>query len=207
MFNEDDEVLMRKVAENVSRRVVEVFPDEILVKDETAKLLVTPGHQLSETGLKPFLDLIDTTLGTLYSVIDGRHWRVQKLEEMRQVGLVYIAYSTDEVACFVSVMVVLDHGVKRLYLYEIHVDPFCQHSGLGSFLMDNIEKLVVDLDSCGGDLSCKGISLTVFTDNKLSYNWYLKRGFTITENSPQDKVLRNGTVRVPIYYLMTRDII
>ncbi|CAH6721953.1 hypothetical protein CLIB1444_07S06172 [[Candida] jaroonii] len=197
---------MRNVSKSVSKRVLQIFPQDIYVKDDVAKLSVSPGHQLSEDSLKQYMNLIDTTIGNLYYIMDGKHWKIDKLQEMKEIGLVYISYETDKLVCFVSVMVVLDHGIKKLYLYEIHVDPSYQHSKLGTLLMDGVQKLALDLDSCGDEnLSCKGVNLTVFSANELSYNWYLKRGFRITDNSPQDRVLRNGTSIKATYYLMARD--
>lgn len=210
-FNEDDKVLMTQVAESIAGYIPHIFPQDLAIESTpsitTAKLQVCPTHKLNWETLDQLLSLLDITIGKLYSVIVGVDWKAQKAVELQEPGLVYVWYELDgKIVGFVSFMLVLEDGLKKLYLYEIHVHPQYQHAKLGSSLINSFHRAAKYLDTLEDPLlSCKGTSLTVFSQNNIAHNWYEKLGYRPSESSPMDRTLRSGRVVKPNYYIMTRD--
>ncbi|WEJ93997.1 N-acetyltransferase-domain-containing protein [Yamadazyma tenuis] len=161
-FDESDTALMQRVAEKVGQAVADVFPSVMVIGSEKAFLRVEAAHQLTASDLAPFLSLIGTTIGTLYCQNNGQHWKQEKIVEMKETGLVYVAYMLgDRIIGFISIMLVVDCGEKALYLYEIHIDPDFQDNKLGSKLMGKLHQLSLHLDAQEDDeLSSKRTSLT-----------------------------------------------
>lgn len=201
-FDEDNEILMKYVAEEVGLLVPEVFASTL--EDVGAKLVVDVAHQVEWTELSAYLDLINTTLGATYEAVDGPDWTLAKRQEMQECGLVYVSYKkSDKVVGFVSMRLVMDYGLKKLYLYEIHVDPQYQGHGIGKKLMEYVHQLSDLLSQYPEPLKSTGVSLTVFADNTRAYQMYQSLGYHLTDNSPTDKQLRGKIIR-PVFYLMTR---
>ncbi|EGV60734.1 hypothetical protein CANTEDRAFT_111433 [Yamadazyma tenuis ATCC 10573] len=178
----------------------------MVIGSEKAFLRVEAAHQLTASDLAPFLSLIGTTIGTLYCQNNGQHWKQEKIVEMKETGLVYVAYMLgDRIIGFISIMLVVDCGEKALYLYEIHIDPDFQDNKLGSKLMGKLHQLSLHLDAQEDDeLSSKRTSLTVFSANEKALKWYSKLGYHRSPDSPKDRRLRSGKLVKPTYYLMTR---
>jgi len=66
---------------------------------------------------------------------------------------------------------------NRAYLGLLAVDPSCQHSGLGSLLMDTAE------EHCRG-LGCRYMDINVVNLRQELFGFYHKRGYVETGTSP-----------------------
>lgn len=202
------------VTETLLPYVRSSFPNEILTSSpvHTLKQFVKPIHGLPSKALNSCLNLVDQNLREHYSRLDGKDWKVAKKTEMSEDGLVYLYYKdmeTGTMAAFLSFMITWDDldvkTNKVLYLYEIHVSKEYQGLRIGAQLIESfhaLSQLLNDVDNeiIETDATC----LTVFSDNLQALKWYKKLGYTLTDNSPKDKVLRNKKVIKPSYYLMIR---
>ncbi|KAH3679398.1 hypothetical protein WICMUC_001018 [Wickerhamomyces mucosus] len=154
-----------------------------------------------------FIDLMEITIGNHYRRVDGKEWKIHKLEEMKHNGLVYISYHHEnDLVGFLSFVITMDEfEMKRIfYLYEIHVSPKYQKLKLGTKLIKNYHKLINRLnDTIYKDVDT--FKLTVFSSNSIPLNWYKKMGYKLAEDSPNDKQLRNGKVIKPNYYILIKE--
>ncbi|KAK6454846.1 histone-specific N-acetyltransferase NAT4 [Scheffersomyces xylosifermentans] len=171
-------------------------------------------HNLPPKKLRQFVDLVDRNLGKFYVKHTGKPtWKLDKFEEMRESGLIYVWLTSEDnsIVGFMSFKLCSeDEDETVLYLYEIHIVPQFQALKLGGKLMQIFHALAKDLSDRKSPWyfqSCKATSLTVFTDNSPALSWYLKLGYKIHPNSPQDKHLRSGKVVKPDYYILIRSCI
>lgn len=208
MFDETNKLQMTQVADSIACHVPEVFEPTLATTSCVGELQCAPVHKLTWPKLDQFLQLLDNTIGDLYSMIVGPEWKKEKVIEMQETGLVAVWYQNADadLMAFVTFMLVVELGQKRLYLFEIHVHPKFQGSKLGSQLIEGFHKLARSLNSYNDPLlSCKGTSLTVFSKNERAFSWYTKLGYRLSEESPTDRTLRSGKIVKPDYYIMSRD--
>lgn len=167
-------------------------------------------HHVSDSQLLQFVDLVDANLREFYIKTSGKDWKQSKGKEMLENGLVYTWYEADDksMAAFVSYKLCYDECAecKVLYLYEIHVDPRYQGCGLGLKIMGSFHKLAEHLQRTKHPhfTSLGGTSLTVFPTNVRACQWYFKLGYTFSDGSPRDKILRTKRVIKPAYYILVR---
>ncbi|CDK27391.1 unnamed protein product [Kuraishia capsulata CBS 1993] len=176
---------------------------------EESLLLKTTIKAVSELHiglLTECLELVDLNLSEYYTSIEGPDWKVDKLQEMKEDGLVYCMFHsslTGKPVAFFSFMVTIEEGENVVYLFEIHVSPKWQNAKLGTRLLEYVSDITRSL-SCGfPDIA--GIMLTVFPENR-ALGWYFKNGFTFASHSPRDKTLRFGKVLKPDYYLLFKNV-
>lgn len=211
-FDENDFPLMDEIAANIQGSTLAAF--DPLVRgnlcEEAFSFNCRAIQHVSDNQLLQFVDLVDVNLREFYLKTSGKDWKQAKRKEMLENGLVYTWYEADDgsVAAFISYKLCYDECAecKVLYLYEIHVDPRYQGSGLGLGIMSSFHKLVQQLQLTKQphfhDLG--GTSLTVFPTNVMACQWYFKLGYTFSDGSPLDKVLRTGRVIKPAYYILVR---
>ncbi|KAK7687411.1 hypothetical protein QCA50_009276 [Cerrena zonata] len=184
-------------------------------KDLDATVSIFPVHEMDDDVFEQILDLVDLNLGSYYQKRLGKNWKDEKRDEMEESGLVYVIYTdalTKNIVAFTSVKLVAELAAKVLYLYEIQISSQYQSIGVGSKLISSFHKLATKLNDLVGDAKYKysthfsneGTSLTVFSDNDRALNWYFNLGYTFTDDSPRDKLLRNEKVVKPSFYLLTR---
>lgn len=212
-FDEDDEYFMTEISDKVALIVPEIFPSKIKVAStgEDCQLHCAPIHKLPKERLVQFLDLVETNLKTLYVKYNGLNWKLEKLEEMKEAGLVYLWYtdSKGELLGFISFMLTHSDQYKVLYLYEIHVSPEYHSMKIGTQLIDKLHELSHHLNAISFKqqkylhFRNEGTSLTVFSENVKALQWYHRLGYQLTIDSPTDKTLRNKIVK-PDYYLLIR---
>lgn len=211
-FDEDDEVFMEETSDSVTSVVPEIFPSTIpiVLVEEHCKLHYAPIHRLPKDILIKCLLLIESNLKAFYIKHQGLRWKLDKLKEMQETGLIYVWYtdSNDKLIGFISFMLSYSDQYKVLYLYEIHVATEYQSKKIGSQLIDKLHefshhlKIIASKKHEYRHFVNSGTSLTVFSDNK-ALQWYQKLGYQLTVDSPRDKVLRNKVVK-PEYYLLIR---
>ncbi|KAK6464130.1 acyl-CoA N-acyltransferase [Scheffersomyces coipomensis] len=174
-----------------------------------------PISKLSSSNLKQFLDLVDDNLHQYYEVHHGKLWKDDKRDEMQEDGLIYVWYEfKGELVGFISFKLVDDEeGIDGsvFYLYEIQIKEKFRGQKIGTKLMKNLENLVIYIRTKSNDdkilkinqlQQLSGIALTVFSQNKVAFEWYIRLGFKLSPSSPRDKVLRNGKVLKPDYYIL-----
>lgn len=204
MFDESNPQQMVQIAGTIGQLVPTIFRSSLKFDTISCDLQVSMAHKMKPSDVAPYLSLIDSTIGSLYIAVVGDNWKTEKIREMLEIGLIYVSYYSQELIGFISFMLVLEQGEKKLYLYEIHVNPKYQRLSLGSMLITNFHKLANVLNDSGNPLlSCTGTSLTVFANNSNAIQWYKKLGYTIAQHSPQDTFLRSRVLR-PDYYIMSR---
>ncbi|KAI5969097.1 RNY1, partial [Candida margitis] len=165
---------------------------------------------LPKSFFKSIVDVIEETIGDLYVKNNGNNWKREKKMELKEPGLIFVLFTdpkTSKVVAFICFKLCLeDENNLVLYLYEIHVTSDHQGQGLGQYLIDQFHKLCVDLSNSSNLLyrQLSGTALTVFSDNERALSWYSNMGYKLTDDSPSDKLLRNGKVRKPDYYLLKR---
>lgn len=209
-YDEDDEYQAEMVAESLVPMLKTVFPKKLLGKLSLRS--ITPVHLMDESQVEDYLSLVDENLGSFYIAKNGEDWKEEKLEEMMESGVIYIAYgdTSSNLAGFLSLKLVNEFSSKSLYLYEIHISPKYQKSGLGSKLITGFHDAskLIKLSVNNPDIKYSGFfdlsrtSLTVFSNNR-ALEWYLKLGYFINEDSPRNKTLRNKVVK-PSYYMLSR---
>ncbi|KAK9471518.1 uncharacterized protein V1510DRAFT_420142 [Dipodascopsis tothii] len=145
-------------------------------------------------------NLIESNLKHLYRQSALGWSSVDKQEEMREQGLIYVTLSQHEhhatrVLGFVSFMHTEENGEDVVYCYEIQLASRIQGLGVGKSLMQVVE-------SYAAHCAAPKCMLTVFSANR-AVEFYRKIGYTLAENSPQDRKLRNG-VSKPSYYILEK---
>lgn len=94
-------------------------------------------------------------------------------------------------------MVTYEDGKDVVYCYEIHLSPMARGKGLGVLLMGQMEAI-------GQLIGVEKAMLTVFKSNLAARGFYMKGGYEVDENSPQPRMLRNGTVKEPEYEILSK---
>ncbi|EAZ63498.2 Histone-specific N-acetyltransferase NAT4 [Scheffersomyces stipitis CBS 6054] len=208
ILDEDDVKLMVHVSSEVCARAQSVAVREWT--SESATVRVSAGHSIQPELLSEFVDLVDTNLGKLYVKHSGNNWKENKRKEMSDEGLVYLWIldrANGTLMGFMSFKL-CDEGEDAtvLYLYEIHIVPQYKSLKYGGQLMDVLHSIAKDLTVQAGPWyfeSCLATCLTVFTDNTMALQWYLKLGYQLHPGSPQDRKLRGKTIK-PDYYILFR---
>ncbi|CAX42006.1 histone-specific N-acetyltransferase, putative [Candida dubliniensis CD36] len=208
-FSEDDPFLMEEIAEDLVLN--HLTTNTFSLPNYRTHIETT--HNIQENQLHDFIQLIDDNLGDLYVKSQEQNWKDNKQEEMSEPGLIYVWFTEtttdddDELVGFVSFKLCEDDdGIFVLYLFEIHLTEKYQGQKLGQLLIDQFHEFAKSLQNSSNKLysMLEGTALTVFTKNTKALNWYKKMNYELTERSPMDKKLRNGTVIKPVLYLMRR---
>lgn len=204
-----------------------VDTEEILSKwPNINSVAVHASDKLGDVNVGKCVSIIDDNLGGLYTATNGKDWKTEKRKEIVDTGIAYILFesnTTDKLLALLSFKIVNEYGMCLLYLYEIQIAETLRGQGLGTYLIDLLNDLVLHLNKSlklsklwykyyrdeyedGNDelLQLTGIGLTVFSGNDKALRFYQKLGFTLHTESPQDKLLRSGRVIKPDYYIMER---
>ena len=195
-------------------QVAEIFEDQVnLGQDREIFLHYASIYELSNEQRKLFLDLVDSNIGEFYCRYQGLSWRNNKWIEMQEEGLMYVWYTDDDgnLVGFISFLLTYDEVDKVMYLYEVQVDYRYRKKGIGRLFIESFHGLAKKLKNLSQQedsnkiLYNEGTNLTVFSDNILALAWYRRMGYTLTDDSPRDKLLR-GKILKPNYYLLSKRI-
>lgn len=185
------------------------------------QLELVPVDKLTNRQFKLCLNLLDENLGLTYTKVNGKEWKINKKEEMKEPGLIYLLiWDNEDLVGFLSFKVISEYQVV-LYLYEIQFTESLRGKGLGTFMIDKLEMIVRNLNKSkklaqlwsyafpeefptAENALLEGIGLTVFSSNEGAMRLYQRIGFTIHKDSPRDYVLRNGKTIKPPYYMMQK---
>jgi N-alpha-acetyltransferase 40 len=87
--------------------------------------------------------------------------------------------------------------VSVIYIYEMHLKPPARSCGLGRHLMTLVEDI-------GHKIGINKTMLTVFASNTTAESFYRRMGYKEDPISPFAKRLRNGTIKKPEYYILSK---
>lgn len=105
-----------------------------------------------------------------------------------------------EIKGFVSLMPTYEDGQRVLYIYEIHLQPSLQGSGLGTVLMNIAESVGKNV----GKL--EKMMLTVFRSNERARKFYERLEWSVDGSSPEWVELRNGRRRECDYQIWSKSL-
>lgn len=212
-FDEYSEDIMEPLSLEMAGLAKDNFPEQLLIglSSFNRHISVDPDEELED-----FADLIDQGMGDLYKSHRGPNWKEDKVDELSEIGLVFIWYtkegSSDVDALIAFKMTQPSYG-KTLYLYEIQVKPENQGMKIGSLLISHFHQYASQLRQKAsqkivnlflpGFLSTEYTGLTVFSDNEKALRWYKRLGYDLSEESPQDRHTRTRCIK-PDYYELCR---
>ncbi|KAG7834003.1 hypothetical protein KL943_003299 [Ogataea angusta] len=177
---------------------------------KTIEIKVSPilVDNLTNIQRRQCLSLVDKNLGDTMNRVYGKDWKLDKVEEMRDPGLVYLLLHHDtEFVGFVSIKAVEDNESHVLYIYELQIVKNYRRMGLGSKLLGILDQIVGLVNSDPvyttrfGKL--EGLSLTVFSSNEGAKKLYFSKGYEIASHSPAVRHLRNRKIQ-PDYFILVK---
>ncbi|KAL8906734.1 MAG: hypothetical protein Q9207_001860 [Kuettlingeria erythrocarpa] len=159
-----------------------------------------PDHDLDEC-----LSLIANSSANDYAS-SSIGWSPQKKrKEMKLPDLRYILLIRPDsppaanfrIQGFLSFMLTYEDGYEVLYCYELHLAPALQRRGIGKQLIGVMEQV-------GINAGVEKSMLTVFVKNQAASKFYEKLGYSTDDYSPEPRKLRNGTVKMPTYTILSK---
>lgn len=173
---------------------------------EVHTLTLHSPDELEEADFQACFELIDQTSGDDYRNSSAGWSDAGKKKEMKSHGLRYVLVrrasspttTTTTIEGFTSFMPTFEDGQPVLYIYEIHLCPSLQGSGLGSRL---IREVVRPVAARIGHLD--KVMLTCFRSNEAGRRFYDRLGFGVDESSPEDRRLRGGRVVTSDYVILS----
>ncbi len=188
----------------------EFFPaplDPIKSDGISYHLKLESSSTLSDHDLDECLGLIASSSANDYAS-SGMGWSpAKKREEMKLPDLRYILLirpdsppATDlRIQGFLSFMLTYEDGYEVVYCYELHLAPALQRLGIGKLLMGVMEQV-------GKNAGVDKSMLTVFVKNQAATQFYEKLGYSTDDYSPEPRKLRNGTVKMPTYSILSKSL-
>lgn len=92
----------------------------------------------------------------------------------------FIHCMTSDASGFCSVM--YNNKDDGMYVYDLHVSPDKQKSGIGSMMLNDIESL-------GSSLYKKVIYLKIDADSEELYRWFIKKGYIVYSSNEESLYL------------------
>lgn len=161
---------------------------------------------ISSRDFNECFDLIHKTSSKQYAA-SSLGWHPQKKkQEMRLPDLKYVLAQKGDnspenpIDGFLSFMLTYEDGIDVIYCYELHIAEHCQGSGLGKYLMGQMEDV-------GRKAGVKKAMLTVFRANEQARGFYAKLGYEVDDYSPRPKRLRGGIVKEADYIILSKPLI
>lgn len=103
----------------------------------------------------------------------------------------------EELQAFLSFMITEEDRHVVIYCYELHLLPSLQGKGIGGRMMGLMEMV-------GDKVGVEKAMLTVFRSNSRAVEAYRKWGYGVDEFSPEPRRLRDGTVKMPSYVILSK---
>lgn len=185
------------------------FPDlhdPITSKGISYHLKLESSSTLSDHEFDECLNLIASSSANDYASSSIGWSPKKKHKEMKLPDLRYILLihpnpppAADPVQGFLSFMLTYEDGHEVVYCYELHLAPALQRLGIGKHLMGVMEQVGMNV---GVDKSM----LTVFVKNQAASRFYEKLGYSTDDYSPEPRKLRNGTVKLPTYTILSKSL-
>lgn len=146
-------------------------------------------------------DLIASSSANAYAASSIGWSPVNKCKEMKLPDLRYLLLkdATNQIHGFLSFMLTYEDGREVVYCYELHLSPAVQRQGLGKHLMSLMETV-------GMNAEVEKSMLTVFAENDTALKFYEGLGYSKDDYSPEPRKLRNGTVKMPTYTILSKSL-
>ncbi|KAL8660669.1 MAG: hypothetical protein Q9202_006326 [Teloschistes flavicans] len=161
---------------------------------------------ISPTDLNACFNLIASSSANAYAASSIKWSPTKKRKEMQLPDLRYLileSTATDRsekcIHGFLSFMLTYEDGYEVVYCYEIHLALQLQGQGIGRHLMSLMERV-------GRKAGVAKSMLTVFVENQVAMRFYEKLGYSEDEYSPEPKQLRNGTIKMPTYSILSKSL-
>ncbi|KAI4196777.1 MAG: hypothetical protein LQ350_006347 [Teloschistes chrysophthalmus] len=161
---------------------------------------------MSPDDLNACFNLIASSSANAYATSSIGWSPVKKRKEMKLPDLRYLlleSRATDRsdkrIEGFLSFMLTYEDGYEVVYCYEIHLAPHLQGQGIGRHLMMLVEGV-------GTKAGVAKSMLTVFVENQAAMRFYEKLGYSEDEYSPEPRKLRNGTIKMPTYSILSKSL-
>ncbi|KAK9479286.1 hypothetical protein V1514DRAFT_33861 [Lipomyces japonicus] len=145
-------------------------------------------------------DLVKSNLKKMYSQSTVGWSSRKKKAEMKEFGLLYILLRHhSNLQGFISFMITIEEDELVVYCYELHLSSNIRNKGLGHILLDKMESIGRQ------ERICKTM-LTVFSANP-ALLFYTRHDYNPAEHSLTERKLRNGTVKLPSYYILEKKLL
>ncbi|KAI4267325.1 MAG: hypothetical protein L6R38_008302 [Xanthoria sp. 2 TBL-2021] len=146
-------------------------------------------------------DLIASSSANAYATSSIGWSPVNKRKEMKLPDLRYLLLkdATKQIHGFLSSMLTYEDGREVVYCYELHLSPAVQRQGLGKHLMSLMETI-------GMNAEVEKSMLTVFVENDTALKFYGGLGYSKDDYSPEPRKMRNGTVKMPTYVILSKSL-
>ncbi|KAL9595120.1 MAG: hypothetical protein Q9219_006637 [cf. Caloplaca sp. 3 TL-2023] len=196
------------LAEYVAKYLPAVY-DPVVVRrltNQLHRIQIESSSTISSEHLNSCFNLIATSSADQYAMSSIGWSPAKKLKEMRLPDLRYLLLINQGIdgasSCvegFISFMLTYEDGHEVIYCYEIHLLPRLQGLGTGKYLMGLME-------TAGSNAGVEKSMLTVFVQNQAAMKFYDKLGYTKDKFSPEPRKMRNGTVKVPTYVILSKSL-
>lgn len=158
--------------------------------------------ELPQDDFQTCFELIEGSSGEDYKASSVGWSEAGKKREMRSPELRYILIrpsNSSTIVGFLSFMPTFEASQPVLYIYEIHLSPTLQGSGLGAHLFRSVVQPVARAVGC-----LDKVMLTCFKSNEAALGFYTRKlGFVVDESSPADRRLRGGRVVTSDYVILS----
>ena len=146
-------------------------------------------------------DLIANSSANAYAASSIGWSPTKKRKEMKLPDLRYLLLkdSTTRIQGFLSFMLTYEDGYEVVYCYELHLAQAVQRQGFGNHLMSLMETV-------GMNAGVEKSMLTVFVENDIALKFYKRLGYSKDDYSPERRKLRNGTVKMPTYAILSKSL-
>ncbi|KAL8893380.1 MAG: hypothetical protein Q9192_005325 [Flavoplaca navasiana] len=175
------------------------------LRDATAQGPYSISFETSATitavDLEACFDLIASSSASEYAASSIGWSPVKKRKEMKLPDLRYLLLRdpATQFQGFLSFMLTYEDGHEVGYCYELHLAQAVQRRGLGKHLMSLMETV-------GTNARVEKSMLTVFVENDTALKFYGRLGYTKDDYSPEPRKLRNGTVKMPTYVILSKSL-
>ncbi|KAL8916873.1 MAG: hypothetical protein Q9208_008305 [Pyrenodesmia sp. 3 TL-2023] len=180
--------------------------DPITSKGISYHLKLESSSTLAERDFNECLNLITSSSANDYASSSIGWSPKKKRKEMELPDLRYILLihpnpppAADRVQGFLSLMLTYEDGHEVVYCYELHLAPALQRLGIGKHLMGVMEQV-------GRNVGVDKSMLTVFVKNQAASTFYKKLDYNKDDYSPGPRKLRNGTVKMPTYTILSKSL-
>uniref|UniRef100_A0A0N4Z8S2 N-alpha-acetyltransferase 40 n=1 Tax=Parastrongyloides trichosuri TaxID=131310 RepID=A0A0N4Z8S2_PARTI len=155
-------------------------PDkEIIIDGEKIEYKFPWATHLSDEESKWVFDLFRRNMFNMYQMsLDGWDEGHKKQELFATTSrYIIIKNNKNKYMGYAHYRFDIDGGLPVLYLYELQVESFVQNKGIGSIIVEMIEKTAKYLEM-------KKVVCTVFAFNSQSLAFFHKNGYTTDETCP-----------------------
>jgi ribosomal protein S18 acetylase RimI-like enzyme len=160
---------------------------------------------LSEADFDACFHLVEETSSADYKRASQGWHPDHKREEMHENDMRYILVrstensESNEILAFTSFMLTTEDDEAVIYIYEIHLMPDLQGTGIGKSLMQIVEHV-------GRQVGVSMSMLTVFTANAHADAFYRRIGYMEDASSPRARKLRGGKVKRPEFLILSKSL-